>query len=49
MKAFGWPLQSPDLNVIWIENIQADLKYALHAMQLKNTSELEEFCKEEWE
>lgn len=42
-----WAPQSPDSNII--ENLWGDLKHAVHARRPKNLSELEEFCKEEWE
>uniref|UniRef100_A0A3Q3KMZ5 Tc1-like transposase DDE domain-containing protein n=1 Tax=Monopterus albus TaxID=43700 RepID=A0A3Q3KMZ5_MONAL len=47
LKVLEWPSQSPDLNII--ENLWVDLKRAVHARRPKNITELEAFCKEEWE
>lgn len=44
VKLLEWLLHYPDLNII--ENLWGDLR---HAKRSKKISDLEVFCKEEWE
>lgn len=46
LKLLEWLSQSPDLSVI--ENLEVDLKHAVHARRPKKISKPEAFCKEEW-
>ena len=47
VKVLEWPSQNPDLNPI--ENLEKDLKIAVHQGSPSNLTELEQICKEEWE
>ena len=42
-----WPFQNPDLNPI--KHLWRDLKIAVQQRSTSNLTELERFCREEWE
>ena len=46
INVLKWPSQSPDLDPI--KNLWHDLKIAVHQRSLRNLTELEQFCTEEW-
>ena len=47
LTVLEWPSQSPDLNPI--EHLWRDLKIAVQRRSSSNLTELEVFCREEWE
>ena len=47
LNVIEWPSQSPDLNPI--KHFWRDLKIALQRRSPSNLTELESFCREEWE